>query len=129
MRGRSKSMARCRPTETIHRFLATPTPPENVMRHALSAMLTTSALLSLDAHAIDLLQVYKEALVNDQVYAGARYTLEAGQEKTTQGRAGLLPTLGSSGTYTRSFQNSTAAGFPETTRDSKSNGYRIDLTQ
>jgi outer membrane protein len=98
------------------------------MRHTLIATLTTSALLSLDAHAVDLLQVYKEALANDQVYAGARYTLEAGQEKTTQGRAGLLPTVGAGGSYTRNFQESSSGGV-DTTRRSTTNSYRIELTQ
>lgn len=95
------------------------------MRYAPIATLVTSALLSLDALAIDLLQVYNEALANDQVYAGARYSLEAGQEKTTQGRAGLLPTLGAGGNYTRTTQNTTLGG----DRGSISNGYRIELTQ
>jgi outer membrane protein len=96
------------------------------MRYAyIAATLTTSALLSLDAQAIDLLQVYKEALANDQVYAGARYSLEAGQEKTTQGRAGLLPVIGAGGNYTRGTQNSTLGG----DRGSVTNGYRIELTQ
>jgi outer membrane protein len=98
------------------------------MRYALIATLTTSALLSLDARAIDLLQVYKEALANDQVFAGARYTLEAGQEKTTQGRAGLLPTVGAGGSYIRNFQDSTASGI-QTDRNSVTNSYRVDLTQ
>jgi outer membrane protein len=101
------------------------------MRYALIttlATLTTSALFSLDARATDLLQVYKEALANDQVYAGARYSLEAGQEKTTQGRAGLLPTVGVGGSYTRNFQDSTAAGVT-TDRNSTTNSYRVELTQ
>jgi outer membrane protein len=87
-----------------------------------------STLLSLDALAMDLLQVYKEALANDQVYAGARYSLEAGQEKPTQGRAGLLPAISASGSYTRNFQDLTSNGVT-TDRNSATNSYRIELTQ
>ena len=46
------------------------------------------------ALSADLLQVYREALVNDAQYAAARATAEAGREKLPQGLSGLLPTIG-----------------------------------
>lgn len=61
------------------------------MRPTLIASLLAGYFLSLPAHALDLLQVYQQALANDPVYASARATLAAGQEKEPQGRSALLP--------------------------------------
>lgn len=72
------------------------------MRNPVVAALLASAFLSLSANATDLLQIYQDALVNDPQYASARSSLTAGQEKSVQGRAGLLPTIGLSGSDTRS---------------------------
>lgn len=41
--------------------------------------------------AADLIDIYRAALASDPVYAAARASWEAGQEKLPQGRAGLLP--------------------------------------
>lgn len=68
------------------------------MQKSLLAVLVSSALFSLNAQAADLVQVYKQALANDATYASARAALAAGQERTTQGRALLLPTVGLTGT-------------------------------
>jgi len=71
------------------------------------------------ARAADLVQVYQQALANDPVYQSARYSLRAGEEKITQGRAAILPTVGVNGSYTRSgdaMQNSV-------------NTYTLQLTQ
>jgi outer membrane protein len=70
------------------------------MQKPLIAVLLASAF-SLQAHAADLIQVYQQALANDATYASARASLSAGQESITQGRAGLLPTIGITGAYTR----------------------------
>ncbi|MGV8894240.1 MAG: TolC family outer membrane protein [Burkholderiaceae bacterium] len=71
------------------------------MRKTLLASLLAATFLAAGAHAADLQQVYNDALVNDSQYASARAALAAGQEKLPQGRAGLLPTLGLSGSNTR----------------------------
>ena len=71
------------------------------MQKPLIAVLIASAFLSLNAQAADLIQVYQQALANDAVYASARASLAAGRERVPQGRAGLLPTVGLSGSYTR----------------------------
>jgi outer membrane protein len=98
------------------------------MRKSLIATLLTGTLLSLNAHAIDLLEVYKEALANDAPYASARSTLTAGREREVQGRAGLLPTVGLSGNYTRNDLSSTSAALT-TSRDFSSHGYTLSLSQ
>ncbi|MDB5763823.1 MAG: TolC family outer membrane protein, partial [Herminiimonas sp.] len=77
---------------------------------------------------IDLLQVYKEALANDPVYANARATLAAGEEKLPQGRAGLLPNIAVGGSYNRSNEDLFAAG-GGTGRDGTSSGYTVSLSQ
>lgn len=79
------------------------------MRPTLIATLLAGSFLSLNAHALDLLQVYQEALANDPVYASARATLAAGQEKTTQGRSLLLPQVAASGARARTEVGSGAS--------------------
>lgn len=74
------------------------------MQRPLIAALLSSALLTFamqGAQAADLIQVYQQALANDATYASARSALDAGRERTTQGRAGLLPTISASGSNTR----------------------------
>lgn len=77
------------------------------MQKPLIAVLIASAFLSLNAQAADLLQVYQQALANDAVYASARASLAAGREKTTQGRALLMPTIGLDGSVVRNDSEST----------------------
>lgn len=96
------------------------------MRLALIATIFACSSLSLQAHALDLAQVYQEALANDPVYASARATLAAGQEKAAQGRAGLLPTIAISGANTRSEGETT--GIPGS-RSVRSNTHSISLSQ
>lgn len=82
------------------------------MRHVFLVPLLAGVLsstLPAPLLAADLIQIYQQALANDAVYQGARYSLRAGAEKITQGRAALLPTVGVNGSYTRSgdsMQNS-----------------------
>lgn len=45
------------------------------------------------APAADLISIYREAQSADAVYAGARASYQAGQEKLPQGRAGILPAV------------------------------------
>ena len=53
------------------------------------------------AQATGLLEIYREALSHDAQYAAARATVQAGREKSIQGRAGLLPVLSASANTTR----------------------------
>lgn len=59
--------------------------------------LTMSVLLALgiqsQAQAADLLEIYHAAQSQDAVFASARATQQAGQEKLTQGRSLLLPSV------------------------------------
>ncbi|MGH8853538.1 MAG: TolC family outer membrane protein [Telluria sp.] len=67
------------------------------MRKPFLAVLVASAFFSLNANAADLLQVYQQALANDATFASARASAAAGRERVPQGRAGLLPTVGITG--------------------------------
>lgn len=97
------------------------------MRKSAIATLIAGSFLSFNAQAINLLQVYQEALANDAQYASARAARAAGQERSVQGRAGLLPVLGVGGSYSRvdppvSPITGTGASFT-------SNSYAATLTQ
>ncbi len=62
------------------------------MRRVFPGIFVACALLSVwPAAAADLLEIYRAALNSDPVYAAARASWQAGQEKLPQGRAGLLP--------------------------------------
>ena len=91
------------------------------MRNAKLVTLIAGAVLSLQVHAVNLLQVYQDALVNDSVYASARANLSAGQEASVQGRAKLLPLVGLSGSHLRSSRSGTA--------DTTTHGYTLSLSQ
>ncbi|NYE63144.1 outer membrane protein [Duganella sp. 1224] len=104
------------------------------MQRPLIAVLIASAFLTLNAQAADLIQVYQQALANDATYASARSSLAAGQERITQGRAGLLPTLSANGSNLR---NDSYNSGPDTVfgivTDARtkyhSNAYTVSLAQ
>ena len=89
------------------------------MRNTLIASLIASALLAVNAQAVDLVQTYQQALANDPVYTSARYALSAGNEASVQGRAALLPAVGFGGNYSRSGQS----------WNTITNNYSLQLTQ
>jgi outer membrane protein len=93
------------------------------MRKPIIATLLASAFVSLQVHAIDLLHVYQEAVTNDAQFASARATQTAGQERSVQGRAGLLPTVGLSSTYNRNRL------IDRDLPDFNSQGYTVSLSQ
>ncbi|MDB5794892.1 MAG: TolC family outer membrane protein, partial [Noviherbaspirillum sp.] len=99
------------------------------MRNTLIAALIAGAFISLNAGATDLLQVYREALANDAQYASARATLTAGQERGTQGRAGLLPTIGLSGNASKSNSTTNANGIESSSPTFGTTGYTVSLSQ
>jgi outer membrane protein len=64
-----------------------------MMRVITSASFAFLLAAATAAPAADLLDVYRQARDADAVYAGARATWAAAQEKLPQGRAGLLPSV------------------------------------
>lgn len=75
--------------------------------------------------ATDLLEVYREARTQDSTFASAQAAYRAGLEKLPQGRAGLLPQIGISGSSQRNHQE--PEGFPNA--DFNSSAYTLALTQ
>lgn len=63
------------------------------MRAPLSAALAFLLAAAGTATAADLVEVYRQARSSDAVFAAARATWTAAQEKLPQGRAGLLPSV------------------------------------
>jgi outer membrane protein len=109
------------------------------MQKPLIAVLVASAFFALDARAADLIQVYQQALANDATFASQRASLAAGQEKITQGRAGLLPTIGVTGSVTKADnegtpwnlgqQGSNGATIGLNLFNERTNQYTVSLTQ
>jgi outer membrane protein len=91
------------------------------MRKPALALLIAGALLSFNAQALDLMQVYQEALANDAQFASARAAHAAGQERVVQGRSGLLPVIGVGGAFAR--RDVPIAGSID------NNSYAVTLTQ
>ncbi|MBI3431770.1 MAG: TolC family outer membrane protein [Hydrogenophilales bacterium] len=77
-------------------------------------------------HAENLSAVYQDAQAYDAQYAAARAAYQAGQEKSVQGRAGLLPNVNAGGNVTRYDLHSSLPG-----GDSQytSNGYSVTAAQ
>ncbi|MGE5318787.1 MAG: TolC family outer membrane protein [Hyphomicrobiaceae bacterium] len=73
------------------------------------------------AHAENLSAVFQEAQAYDAQYAAARAAYQAGQEKSVQGRAGLLPNVNVSG---NAYYQNVDATFDEATFPSNSIGVK-----
>ena len=93
------------------------------------AWLLISPLIATPLCAADLMQVYRDAQSNDPTFAAARATLEAGQEKQPQARAGLLPSLSLSGNTVWNENQISAQGSPTFSPNYNSNGYQLTLSQ
>ena len=86
------------------------------------------------ARAADLLETYRAAQANDPVFASARATQQAGQEKLSQGRSLMMPSVNLSANST--FNELTNQYHPEkpplftgSTNRYNSNGYGVSLVQ
>jgi len=100
------------------------------MQKPLIAVLLAGAFFSLNAQAADLLQVYQQALANDATFASARASADAGRERSTQGRAGLLPTIGISGSYGKTDSDVTPWNLSSAVNTNlRSNQVQVALTQ
>lgn len=90
--------------------------------------LTASVLFALgvqaSAQATDLIEIYQAAQGHDAVFASARAAQQAGQEKLTQGRSLLLPSVNLSANTTYNDLNS-----PLLTKKYNSHGYAVSVVQ
>jgi outer membrane protein len=91
---------------TIHPTLQ-PMQQARPVRRLLIAALTLAAVMPA-AQAANLAAIYSLARANDAQYAAAVQTALAGREKSVQGRALMLPTVGITGTMRRNSETSSA---------------------
>jgi outer membrane protein len=106
------------------------------LKHLLFAFLfaANSGILNNEAWAADLLETFHAAQTNDPVFAAARATQQAGQEKLSQGRSLLMPSINLSANST--FNDQTTQYHPAippifTGGDNRYNnhGYGVTLVQ
>lgn len=87
-------------------------------------------LVAVNVQAADLLQVHRDAVNFDATFTAARAQWMASQEKSPQGRAGLLPTLGLSASTTHNDSDSTSRSTGVTTSTQyNSHSWTVTLTQ
>ena len=81
----------------------------------------------------DLLSIFRDALVNDAVYASAKSSLDSGREALPQGFAGLLPTISATANTVRNdvdvSPRTPSAAFVPGSRVFNTNGFSISLNQ
>ncbi len=94
--------------------------------HLKPLTLALAFALAPAAQAANLSDVYRDAQAYDAQYAAARAAREAGQEKSVQGRAALLPQVGLSGNVARNHVDSSLPGGDV---DYTGNGVAINATQ
>jgi outer membrane protein len=102
---------------------------EHFMRKSIIASVIATAFLSLNAGASDLLQIYKEALVNDAQFSAARASKLAGQERSVQGRSSLLPSVGLSAGVTKTHSEFDPDVGATTTSNSTGRSMTLSLSQ
>jgi outer membrane protein len=91
------------------------------------AYMVLVASVAMDAHAANLLDVYRDALINDSQFTSARAQLEAGKEKGPQGTANILPVVNLTGGTTYTSADATLPSVREYAFNT--NTYQIQLTQ
>lgn len=93
------------------------------------SLLLGALLAAAPAYSADLVQVYREALSNDQQYMAARAAADAGREKGPQGLAGLLPTVSATANTVWNENKYVPSNVPRTNRNFNTNAYNVNLTQ
>ena len=95
------------------------------------ACLLACPLFASPVFSADLMQVYRDALSNDPVFAAASATLDAGREKAPQGLSGLLPNVSISGNTVWNDTDSSPRNAPalKSSNEYNTNAYQITLSQ
>jgi outer membrane protein len=100
-------------------------------RGPLKLAVAAALAASLNGNAADLLDVFRQAQTSDAVYAGARATWAAAQERIPQGRAGLLPqaTVTANTLYNDRTVNFRTPFIPGSSTQFNSNAITVNITQ
>lgn len=77
---------------------------------ALFALLCPSAFADTPVAPANLVQMYQQAQERDPGLAAAKYKLEGGKEKITQGKSQLLPNVSASASVSYQYQNTRYSG-------------------
>jgi outer membrane protein len=105
------------------------------LRSRMSAALAAVSLATPGSlvWSADLLSIFRDALVNDAVYASAKSSLDSGREALPQGFAGLLPTISATANTVRNdvdvSPRTPSAAFVPGSRVFNTNGFSISLNQ
>jgi outer membrane protein len=101
--------------------------------HGLRCLLACALAFALPgaAYCADLLEVYRQARTSDAVYAAARATWAAAQERIPQARAGLLPlaSLSASAQYNDRSTRFRDSSVPRSNAEFGSTGFTLSVTQ
>lgn len=99
-----------------------------ILRRAVAQLfIVSAATAATSAHAADLMSIYRDAIAQDPVFASARFTYEAAKEASPQARAGVLPSIGLTGSVNRNKLETESV--INTSRDYTSKGYTLSLSQ
>jgi len=100
------------------------------MKYSKVAMSVLLALgIQAQAHATDLLEIYHAAQGQDAVFAAARAAKDAGQEKLTQGRALMLPSVNLNANTTWNDVTVNSGTAVNVNKQYNSHGYGATLVQ
>ncbi len=98
------------------------------MRKTHLAALISGSLLSWQVSAFDLMQAYQAAQAHDSQFASARAAREANQEKSVQGRSGLLPSAAVTASANKIDGSTVGSDFSRPI-DYTADSYRLQLRQ
>lgn len=87
------------------------------------------SIIATNAWAIDLAEVYKQALTNDPTFKSARAEWMAKKTELAIQRSAVLPQLGGTSSFTRNKQESNTPGLPSGSGYHNSNQQGLTLTQ
>ncbi len=100
-----------------------------MMRTLAAVSIACALALSPVAEGADLLQIYRSAQASDALYAAARASWAAGQERLPQGRAGLLPSVSVSGVTQWNERDTTFRNGARNDTKFNSNSASVSLSQ
>ncbi|MEP7155834.1 MAG: TolC family outer membrane protein [Betaproteobacteria bacterium] len=89
------------------------------------ASLCAALFIATPSFGADLIDIYRDALAQDPVYASARYTYDAGREVLPQARATILPSIGLAAGINRNYRET--EGFDNL--DYNGHSYTLSLSQ
>lgn len=94
-----------------------------------AVILCLGLMLASAVQAADLLEIYRAATLQDQVFLAAGHVFEGAGERVEQARAGLLPTLSLNGNSGRQAGRASFSEAPYENREARNRSWSLQLTQ